>query len=102
MSIEYIDADGYPSEEALELIAKWDFMDMKKCFEFIKELWTYSNYFKEECLDDKIIYHLSTCGWSGNESIINAMQKNIMIWTLSWVQSRRGGHYIFEYKPIKE
>jgi hypothetical protein len=26
------------------------------------------------------------------------MQKNDMMWHLNWVQSRRGGHYIFELR----
>jgi len=28
--------------------------------------------------------------------IIRAMEENNSIWSLVWVQSRRGGHYIFE------
>jgi hypothetical protein len=41
-------------------------------------------------------YNISTGGWSGNESIIGALQSNSLLWALTWVQSRRGGHYIFE------
>lgn len=43
-----------------------------------------------------IRYTFSTGGWSGNEDLIRAMEQNWMIWSLTWVQSRRGGHYIFE------
>ena len=42
------------------------------------------------------LFRISTGGWSGNESIIRAMERNGMMWHLNWVQSRRGGHYIFE------
>ena len=46
--------------------------------------------------------YISTAGWSGNESIIYAMQNNkSMLWNLTWVQSRRGGHHIFELKEYK-
>jgi hypothetical protein len=41
-------------------------------------------------------FDISTAGWSGNESLIRAMEKNSFMWATTWVQSRRGGHYIFE------
>ena len=39
--------------------------------------------------------YFATGGWSGNESIIHAMQENIM-WKLRWISSHRGGKYGFE------
>lgn len=42
----------------------------------------------------------STGGWSGNESIIGAMQKNRMVWNFLWEQSRRGGHYVFDKRAL--
>lgn len=103
------DEDGYPTELALEAIEKWHWDNPKGWFEFIGSLWAYRDYGwhesdqKHEFLD-KIVhrYNISTAGWSGNESIIGAMQKNEMMWHLNWVQSRRGGHYIFELYEVKE
>jgi hypothetical protein len=97
----YFDDDGYPSLEALDKIASWDVKDCSGLFEFIHALWKYPDYYvlkKESDNRGKIVQncYLSTGGWSGNESIIEALQSNNLVWSLCWVQSRRGGHYIFQ------
>jgi hypothetical protein len=58
----------------------------------------FDDWVDEKLPDTTIRFHISTAGWSGNESIIRAMEKNHMLWGFHWVQSRRGGHYIFELK----
>lgn len=113
---EYLlDEDGYPTELALEVVEKWHWDDIPGWFKFIESLWAYREFGwteKDEPHDwnmlkgyeNKIVhrYYISTAGWSGNESIIRAMQKNNMMWYLNWVQSRRGGHYIFELKEFND
>ena len=99
-----LDGDGYPTVHALRLISKWHYSDPKGWFEFIKSLWQFHDFgwheseHPHEYIDGKTVYRydISTAGWSGNESIIRAMEENDSIWFLVWVQSRRGGHYIFE------
>ena len=101
---KFLDEDGYPTDEALTMIAEWSVDDSRGWFTFIESLWYLSGWGwrKEEAahdlFDDKkvIRYNISTAGWSGNESIIAAMHKNRILWSTTWVQSRRGGHYIFE------
>ena len=110
MQEEMLDEDGYPTLEALEIVEKWHWFDAKGWFEFIKTIWWYPNWgWKEkeephEYRKDKNAYryYLSTGGWSGNEAIIAAMQRNSMMWNLNWVQSRRGGHYIFELYTFED
>lgn len=106
LDLDLLDEDGYPTEYALDLIEKWHFTDDKGWFEFIKELWHLRSWGWSEGEEppgwnnnEKIYqYDISTAGWSGNESIIRAMERNTMLWHLTWVQSRRGGHYIFQLR----
>lgn len=106
---DFLDDDGYPTDDALELIEKWHFNDAKGLFNFIHSIWHLASWgWKEgeephELFDgDKVYrYNISTAGWSGNESIIKALQANYMMWHVCWVQSRRGGHYIFELREYE-
>ncbi len=94
-----LDEHGYPTEEALEKIKDWPDKDMLGLMAFVKELWYYPEWGWNEKDEDKYVsYLISTGGWSGNEDLIGAMKSNHMFWMFCWVQSRRGGHYIFEVK----
>jgi hypothetical protein len=107
---DFLDEDGYPTDAALEIIELWHCDDISGWFEFVKSIWHLSSWgWREREVphswkkDQQVKeYCISTAGWSGNESIIAAMQKNHMMWRLTWVQSRRGGHYIFEKPTIEE
>lgn len=94
------DEDSYPTEEALNIIQRWGYYNKEELFEFIKGLWHFREWGWHETVDDeKTIYEISTGGWSGNESLICALEHNHWLnWHTTWVQSRRGGHYIFEVK----
>jgi hypothetical protein len=109
---DYLDEDGYPTDDALTIIKLWHWDDFKGWFKFIENIWHLRSWgwseglFPEENgfdIKDKqrYQYHISTAGWSGNEDIIRSMEKNDMMWSLAWVQSRRGGHYIFEDRELE-
>jgi hypothetical protein len=110
MQEELIDEDGYPTESALTIVRIWHWSDSKGWFEFIKSIWHLASWGWHEGeadhdyrKDEKVYrYNISTAGWSGNEAIIREMEQNSMMWHLNWVQSRRGGHYIFELKDFDE
>lgn len=94
---------GYPTESTLEIIKNWPFKDkssFRDLLEYVREAWQYPNYFeiKPDLANGLIQYHISCGGWSGNEDLICALMNNNIFWALCWVQSRRGGHYIFEIK----
>ena len=94
---DFIDDDGYPTEDALTVIELWPYDDSAGWFDFIKDTWHFANWGWHK-VDSE--YHISTGGWSGNESIIHAMEQNRMLMGCTWVQSRRGGHYIFERRDL--
>ena len=101
---EMLDEDGYPSEAAHIIVELWSWEDKKGWFAFIESIWHLRSWGWHESIEPHT-YHkdttvqrfdISTAGWSGNESLIRAMEKNSFMWATTWVQSRRGGHYIFE------
>lgn len=102
-----LDEDGYPTEAALEVISLWP-ENYAEWFKFIKSIWYIPDWGWTESIEDHEYkegkvkrYSISTGGWSGNESIIRAMQDNeFMMWVLTWVSSKRGGHYVFESPTI--
>ena len=93
---EYLDEDGYPTDDTLKKITEWDWKHTDKLFELLRKLWAYNEYWTQTDNGENITYNISTMGWSGNESIIDALEENYIIWHFTWIQTRRGGHYIFE------
>ena len=100
-----LDEDWYPTEDCLRAIELWDWNDSKGWFSFIKSVWYMASWgwregsmVTHDGFYNKMVYQydISTAGWSGNESIIQAMKKNHMLWNECWVMSRRGGHYKME------
>lgn len=115
MQEDHEDEDGYPSDAALELVEKWHWTDCKGLLEFIKSIWHLASWGWTEVdastldkndddynADGGALLFVSTAGWSGNESIIRAFKDNSMAWGLCWIQSRRGGHYIFVPHEFKD
>lgn len=100
-----LDEDGYPTEEFLTSIEIWRDRPYTELLDWIKPNWRYSDfgYWTQQAEINQhgrsvTAYRLSTGGWSGNESIIRALQDNHIFWSLCWVSSHRGGHYVFEVR----
>lgn len=92
----------YPTKAELDEIRNWggDF-EFISLMEFIQGIWKYVDmgYFKRKGRT----FWLSTAGWSGNESIINAMEENKhLFWFMNWESSKRGGHYKFRIRKVKK
>lgn len=94
------DANGYPSDESLEIIKKWDLLKYPVSYllDFVEPLWEYDDRFVRTA---RTLY-LSTGGWSGNEDIIASLHGNFLFWAMYWKRSERGGHYWFDRRMVQK
>lgn len=90
--VKLFDKDGYPTDSALKNLENFD-GTIQEYLEAVRVLWNWPDRY---CLRGKRVLklYLSTGGWSGNESVIQAMQGS-MFWYSFWQKSQRGGHYWF-------
>ena len=86
------DADGYPTDDTLDTIKGWNFGDNAALMRYIRSAWSDVGRVWESGRE----IHMATGGWSGNESIIQAMMENHVFWAMCWASSTRGGKYVFE------
>lgn len=99
----YFDEDGYPTETILEWIALFPYdRPVEELLNVVYQLWDYKDYtFKVEEVErlrKNVLYlHISTFGYSGNKSIIEALKKNFTFWAVHWYSSTRGDHYVFQF-----
>jgi len=85
--------DSYPSDLSILAIEDWPYDKPKELLDAVRGIWQYADCGYWE-VDEHGAIHASTGGWSGNEEIIGALQRNVMIWGQIWLADRRGGHYI--------
>lgn len=104
------DADGYPTEETLAAIKNWNVVNdgPYELVEFLHKAWHFAGWgwlmkpIRRGMSKGHHKLYISTGGWSGNESLIGALQENGMFMAMFWVSSTRGGHYEFDlWKPDK-
>jgi len=86
------DCDGYPSDETLEAIENWPMEDFKNCLKFAEKAYQkgYGVWKKEEGW-----IKIATGGWSGNESVVYALQKQIY-WNMLFIAKLCGGAYYIQ------
>lgn len=105
----------YPTEETLERIRTWpldSLADFEAGMDFAGAAWSYPQYWAKErgWLDPEtgtrpcLRYMFSTGGWSGNESIVNAIEANTLFQIIGAWSWRRGGHYEYRFpmEPIAD
>lgn len=83
--------DGDITEDTVSTIKNWE-KDWDEFYSFIEACFD-TNYGSIKKDDDGITF--VTGGWSCNELVIVAMEKNMLFMALFWEASFRGGKYIF-------
>lgn len=101
--IDFNDDDGYPTDELLEFISALEIPFSKKdvidLLDLVKDMWSYP-----ERANQKVVSHwgepyrkytFSTGGWSGNESLIDAVLEIDFFKSLYLKKWEAGGYYEF-------
>lgn len=98
--------DGYPTDEMLDIITNWPATDPAGCIDYVRAAWSEMGSVSDELRPaeaamlstdlDKHLVRFSTGGWSGNESLIAALEYNHVVYMMTWRLSARGGLHIYE------
>lgn len=90
----------YPTDEDIERIEKWDMTAKDEPFgvygliDYVRRLWHMASWGFKWSKDLRTL-EPHTGGWSGNEQIIAALERNYCFWGVCWERSECGGHYYF-------
>ena len=87
--------NGYPHEDELRRIREWPWEGgFRGLMEYVRLRWAYADngYWTQQ--GDR--FRIATAGWSGNESLIGAMEDNWMFQSLCAVSWHKGGLYIYD------
>lgn len=95
---DLMDEDEYPTDEELEALTRLEGTPRQFVDEVVR-MWEYPNYATVTTIKDDFDRHvlqlrLATGGWSGNESIVEAIDAS-MFRILWWHLSQRGGLHIY-------
>lgn len=103
---ELLDNEGYPTDEWLEFLRKYNPGSNEEALKFVKEVlpdgwyyWVWGVKLRRKYRGRRIL-ELHTGGWSGNEDVINAMLSNMYLTGIymQYMKWYRGGHYYFEIR----
>lgn len=96
-------SEGYPHDIELQRIETWPvdgkLGELIKLMDYVKARHIYPQYWKERDIEEygqpHREYEVSTGGWSGNEDLIIALEKNTWFSIIAPWSWRRGGHYVY-------
>jgi hypothetical protein len=90
---------GYPTAGALRYISKFPITHRPtfELFALIASIWHWGvKPERKKRGEDTVMFKLITGGWSGNESIIGALEENRLFWCMCHTAWERGGLFKFE------
>lgn len=93
--------DGYPTEDFLSWIRAYDVLKLGP-WGLIRSLqaeWKYPEYIRWHPKTRTL--KISTGGWSGHESIMQALCENAMFFPIYWRATVSGGHHTFRIRKIE-
>ena len=83
------DRDGYPTEETLAVIRAWPFADSANVLPFIAAAWHWDDMAQETRPG---LWVFATGGWSGNESLLHALQESVARFAFRHLTTRASFH----------
>lgn len=99
------DKSGYPTYKTCLKLTKWPCEDALGALKFMQACWNWDDHVTNELKpeeaaivhadDGDLYFRFATGGWSGNEELISAFEKNRVCWAFTWCASTRGGLHIF-------
>jgi hypothetical protein len=92
----------YHKDSELDVVSKWPSRDAFELMDSLKDMWAYGSwheYNENGPLGYARVFEFATAGWSGNEDLIEALERNTPFWMMFWYQSTRGGGYVFKIRP---
>lgn len=89
--------EDYPTHEELERIKHWPIGDWIGFAEYVCSIWHYGHPWARiiKHRDGTRTLRLATGGWSGNESIVSAVDSNMFGFSC-WQKSERGGLHVYK------
>lgn len=108
------DGHGYPTPKTLRTIRKWpsDQQRINELLDLVAAAWHWPDFGVSRELrpaEAEVVHaeegerflRLATCGWSGNEDLIEALNRSTSLaWFFTWKLSASGGLHIFRYLNV--
>lgn len=96
IDFDLLDDDGYPTDEAIAYIEQFRGTP-QHLTTLVADLWHLIDVTPVTNPDTgAVTVELITGGWSGNESIVSALDQTAYRW-LGWQSSERGGRHVYEF-----
>jgi hypothetical protein len=102
--------NDYPTEVELLRLETWPGQDLAGALDFVKTIWHWPDFASHDLRPEEaavlhahpgeLYLRLATGGWSGNESIVRALNANRLLRTFTWRLSSVGGLHIYQYPPV--